>query len=99
MATKRGNWPVKIFLAICVIGFLGISMVPVLSEAMQNASAPKPQPDAAVPEAQRQQLEDQAKGFELVLQREPTNRTALESLIEIKLQLGDVTAAIAPSKS
>lgn len=98
MARKRSNWAVKIFLAVCCVGFLGISIAPMLGNAFQG-SAPDSQNGgqaAAVPEGERQQLEEQAKGFELVLQREPTNRTALESLIEIKLQLGDIEASIEP---
>ncbi len=100
MAERRGNIWVKAFLAVCVIAFLGISIAPLLGSAFQNSSTPKsPANDAAaVPEDQRQELEEQAKGFELVLQREPTNVTALESLIEIKLQLGDIAASIAPLK-
>ncbi len=98
MAKKWGNWPLKAVLGACVVGLIGTSIVPMLSGIPKGASAPKPDAAAAVPDAKRQELLEQAKGFELVLQREPTNLTALQNLIEIKLELGEVDAAIAPLK-
>lgn len=102
MAQKRIGWPVKAVLALCVVAFLGISVVPLLGNAFQSSSADPASNGAAdgtgVSATRQQELEEQAKGFELVLQREPTNRTALENLIQIKLELGDIEAAIPPLK-
>ena len=99
MAQKRIGWPVKAVLALCALAFLGISVVPLLGSAFQGpASSPSAHGAEDMPTTRQQELEEQAKGFELVLQREPTNRTALENLIEIRLELGDIQATIAPLK-
>ena len=43
-----------------------------------------------------EQLQAQAKGYEKVLAREPNNINALTSLVQIRLQTGDLAGAIAP---
>lgn len=39
-------------------------------------------------------LKKEVKGYELVLEKEPDNRFALEKLVEIQLQLGNLSAAL-----
>ena len=43
-----------------------------------------------------EQLQAQAKGYEKVLAREPNNINALTSLVQIRLQTGDLEGAIVP---
>jgi hypothetical protein len=60
-----------------------------------NHALTQPSPNAAVsPESQ---LQTQAKGYEVVLQREP-EQAALEGLALTRLKMNSVNAAIAPLK-
>ena len=78
-------------------------MIPLLSSALKenqpsSGSTPAPTQSAASKQAE---LEAQAKGYELVLQREPDNQTALKGLLESRLELvrlgvGNVKDVIPP---
>ena len=43
-----------------------------------------------------QQLQAQARGYESLLQREPENQTALQGLVEIRLQMNDFERIVEP---
>ncbi|NJN31437.1 MAG: tetratricopeptide repeat protein [Synechococcales cyanobacterium RM1_1_8] len=81
-------------MVVCVISFLGLSIAPLLGNAFQRSSSPEPEGQTDLSQSDEQLLRDQAKGFELVLQREPGNQTALRSLMDIRLQLGEIDAVI-----
>ena len=46
-----------------------------------------------------QQLQKQARGYEVVLQREPKNQIALQGLVEIRLQMKDFEGTIEPMET
>jgi tetratricopeptide (TPR) repeat protein len=86
-------------LVLAVIGFVGFSILPLISTAFKESQPSKlatPSSGQTPLSGQQSQLEEQARGYELVLQREPENQTALRGLVEARLKLRDFKGAIAP---
>ena len=82
----------KIVMIVSMFSFFGSTVFAVIP-AIQQANQPKPA--IASPSAESG-LQQQARGYELVLQREPENQLALEKLSVLRLQLKDTKGAIAP---
>lgn len=101
---RRGLITVAVVLSL--IAFLGFSLVPILDGILKGSqtnatSTPTPTQTAPSGEKQVQLLQDQVRGYELVLQREPDNVTALRGLLQVRLELigqgvGDIKDAIPP---
>ncbi|MEA5567122.1 tetratricopeptide repeat protein [Anabaena sp. UHCC 0399] len=82
----------RIVTIVSVIGFVGstvFAVVPAIQQAIQN-----PQPVTTTTSLESS-LQEQAKGYDLVLQREPNNQIALEKLSLVRVQLKDFQGAIA----
>ncbi|ODH01778.1 hypothetical protein A4S05_27470 [Nostoc sp. KVJ20] len=82
----------KIVTIVSLVSFIGstvFAVIPAIQQASQSKSA------IASPSAESV-LQQQAQGYELVLQREPENQTALEGLVNVRLKLKDTQSAIAP---
>jgi cytochrome c-type biogenesis protein CcmH/NrfG len=85
----------KLVAFIGVIGFGGstlFTLVPMFKDALQRQN----QPQTTQVESAEVQLKAQEKGYQTVLQREPENLTALEGLMNVRLQLNDPKGAIEP---
>ncbi|MEH2324687.1 MAG: tetratricopeptide repeat protein [Nostoc sp.] len=82
----------KIVTIVSLVSFVGSTVFAVIP-AIQQASQPKPAIASASPESLLQQ---QAQGYELVLQREPENQLALEKLSIVRLHLKDAKGAMKP---
>jgi cytochrome c-type biogenesis protein CcmH/NrfG len=85
----------KLMAFIGVIGFGGstlFTLVPMFKDALQRQN----QPETTEVNSAEVQLKAQEKGYQSVLQREPENLTALEGLVNVRLQLNDPKGAIEP---
>lgn len=107
MFKKRNRWVVSSVLAIAVFAFLGIMVVLPFAGALQSSrstatndpsASPSPGSGAELTDAQKADLEAQVRGYQLVLEREPGNQTALRGLVEAQIQLGNVEGTIEPLK-
>ena len=89
MVDKRRGF-VGVVLVLAVIAFVGFSMGPLISGIVENNQSkrqPAPAPTQSAQTAKQSDLQAQARGYELVLQREPDNETALKGLLQAKLEL------------
>lgn len=100
-ATKK-RWLINGFLIIALIAFVGVSILPLITSILQQedvaqtADTAPPATTSGLTDNEETALQEQAKGYELVLQREPENATALKGLLETRLRLGDIAGAIGP---
>lgn len=90
----------KVFITVLTIvggiSFLGSTsygMVEIMRKGMEAPVQTAPKDPAA---AKNTELQARAKGYEIVLQREPNNLVALEGLAMAKIELNDAQGAIAP---
>ncbi|QLE48153.1 M48 family metallopeptidase [Nostoc sp. C057] len=80
----------KIVTIVSLVSFVGSTVFAVIP-AIQQASQPKPVTASPSVESGLQQ---QAQGYELILQREPENQLALEKLSIVRLHLKDAKGAM-----
>lgn len=92
-SNPRRPW-VYATLGLIVLAFVGIAAVPLIG-AFGNSSAPTTTASTDAPTAAESgDLEDRARGYELVLEREPDNQAALQGLLQIRVEQGRLDEAI-----
>lgn len=101
VSQPRVRWLINIVLILAVVAFLGVSLIPLITTSFEQSQPPSQATPTAsqTPVAdQKALLEDEARGYELVLEQEPENQIALQSLAQAKIKLGNLDEAIAPLK-
>lgn len=81
----------KLLIIVSLVSFIGsmvFSALPAIKQAIEAPNIVLASPESS--------LQNQAQGFEMVLQREPENQVALEGLANVRLQLKDTQGAIPP---
>jgi tetratricopeptide (TPR) repeat protein len=90
VSESRNRWVVRVVLAFAVVAFVGVSLMPILSALNSPPSSTQNQAngDTKVSSSeQKSKLEDQVRGYELVLQKDPENQTALKGVLQARLGL------------
>jgi tetratricopeptide (TPR) repeat protein len=88
---KRSRW-MYVSLGIMLFALVCFSLAPLVSSMLQSNSSRPNKTTLDISE----KLASEALGYELVLEREPTNQNALQGLVEVRLRQGDLQAAINP---
>ncbi|MBW4642597.1 MAG: tetratricopeptide repeat protein [Goleter apudmare HA4340-LM2] len=81
----------RLLTMVSIASFLGSTMFVAISTIQQGIQNPK-----TIVEFSESALQQRARGFEIVLQREPENQVALEGLVNVRLQLKDTKGAMQP---
>ena len=92
---KRSLW-LYIVLVLMVFALIGFSLVPLVTTIISNNQSREATASASVagiPSAVQNKLETELQGYTLVLEREPSNETALQGLLETQLKLGKLNDA------
>lgn len=96
---KRNRWLVTSVLVVALVALLGVSALPFIGPLISAKDKPSAasSPNATqTPVAQAAENQKKAEAYQLVLQREPENQTALRGLLEARLGMRDVKGAIEP---
>jgi tetratricopeptide (TPR) repeat protein len=87
------QWIINVVLVLVSVAFMGVSLAPMLGGLFSANPTPTPEADTI---SEQDQVKIQIQGFEAVLRREPKNQTALEGIVGLKLQIGDIRGTLEP---
>lgn len=90
VSEKRSRWMITTVVVLGIIALVGVFLFPLLTsmiEASQPVAEVTPTPTVSATAATESKLEEQERSYELFLQEEPNNETALRRLLEIRLEL------------
>ncbi|MBW4632845.1 MAG: tetratricopeptide repeat protein [Iphinoe sp. HA4291-MV1] len=104
MSQPRKHWIVNVVLVLAILAFVGVSMVPIIGAFNQTESSTQKSVNTrsrSPSSDEKSKLEEAARGYAQVLQRESENQTALRGLLDTRLRLlslgvGDVKGVIEP---
>ena len=95
MSQKKGKDTVKkVLIIISGLAFLLFSGSAVIRMILNPQTPSTNTQTSQVNDSPEERLKQQAKGYEIVLEKEPNNRFALENLVQVNLQLGNLQAAL-----
>lgn len=97
MKKKRSTW-IYLVLGMMLFSLITASALPILGSVLEGQQFAK-NPNQEIITLSQQELalmEAEASGYQKVLEREPDNDTALNGLLNIRLQQKDLESAIAP---
>ena len=81
---------------VAIGAFLALSLLPLFAGRGDRSQVPSSTTQSTQNSDPRAELEARAKGYELVLEREPNNLTAIQGLVEARIQLGDLQGVVEP---
>lgn len=91
MSQSGNRWLVKVVLVVALLAFVGVSMVPIIAaiddSRRSETSTASTKGNSSADTNPKSKLEDEVRGYQSVLQREPENQTALKGLLQARLQL------------
>ena len=86
----------QIGVVLMLLALLSFTFFPLASSILQSDRPPASLPTAGLPQDRAGKLETEALGYQVVLEREPDNENALRGLLQVRLEQGDLQAAIEP---
>ena len=97
MKKKRSSW-IYLILGVMLFSLITVSALPLIGSVVEGQQFAKNSNNETIALSGQQlaMLEAEASGYQKVLEREPNNETALNGLLEIRLQQKDLSGAIAP---
>lgn len=97
MIQKRSPW-IYVILVLMLVALLAFSGLPLVNSIVQTKALAKTPTNiyGNLTPSQIAELENQIKGYELVVEREPDNEYAWQKLLELKLKQEDIPGTIEP---
>ena len=97
MKKKRSSW-IYLILGVMLFSLITVSALPLIGSVVEGQEFAKNSNNETITLSGQElaMLEAEASGYQKVLEREPNNETALNGLLEIRLQQKDISGAIAP---
>ncbi|OCQ96654.1 hypothetical protein BCD67_16230 [Oscillatoriales cyanobacterium USR001] len=83
----------QIFISVSIVSFVGSTAFTVGKLFIEGLNRPQPIPTQ---NAKVLSLAEEERGYQLVLQRESENQTALEGLADVRMRMGNQKGAVEP---